>query len=531
MLHKLLIILSFTGFGMNKNYADSISDTLFAEADDIVKCEFQEENADIISCLDEMLNFYYLHHSSFVSDTSVLNVYGFKPDDVPFYSDSHYVQCLSKLHSPIDLTYNQNVKNYIEVYTMKKREQASRMLGLSQLYYPLFEKELDLNNMPLELKHLAVVESALNANAVSRAGAAGIWQFMYNTGKLYGLKVNSYVDERKDPYKATVAAVAFLKDLYAIYQDWLLAIAAYNCGPGNVNKAIRRSGGETDFWKIKEYLPKETRGYVPAFIAANYLMNYNIEHNIYPMKPEFNYLSLDTIIIKEDVTFQSISQHLNISLEEIKFLNPSIKKDEILISDESFVLNLPFEKAILFEQFKDSIYQSNKKSENNIDTIISYSVTTKNVFINNKTFAEEECLKLSYKIKAGDNLSHIAHFFDCKSQEIKEWNNIDNNVIREGDKLAIYVPKDKADKYIVVNNTISSKADIKRIDNNNVKNTNKELSDNSNYVYHTVKHGDTLWEIARLYSGVTVELLKKINKLSNTSKIIPGMLLIISEKG
>ena len=209
--------------------------------------------------------------------------------DLPHYSDEIYEQRMAKIYSPIPLVYNEEVKRYIELYAYKRRALTSRVMGLSDLYFPLFEEVLDKEGLPLEFKYLAIVESALNPIAVSKMGATGLWQFMYNTGKMYNLKINSYYDERRDPIKSTHAACRYFKDMYKIYGDWLLVIAAYNCGPGNVNKAIRRSGGKRNFWEIAKYLPSETRGYVPAFIAITYVMHYANEHQIFAKQPAYNY--------------------------------------------------------------------------------------------------------------------------------------------------------------------------------------------------------------------------------------------------
>lgn len=245
------------------------------------------------------------------------------------YHDSVYAKRLYDLPTVMELSYNQVVKNHIEMYAGRRRDQVSYMLALGEYYFPMFEEALDREGMPLELKYLPVIESALNPTAVSRVGATGLWQFMLKTGKGYGLEVNSLVDERRDPYKSTQAAVKYLKDLYTIYGDWNLVIAAYNCGPGNVNKAIARSGGKRDYWEIYNRLPRETRGYVPAFIAANYIMNHYADHNICPAGAYGSELALDTVHVNEEMHFEQIAGVLNMPVSEIKRLNPQYKKDII----------------------------------------------------------------------------------------------------------------------------------------------------------------------------------------------------------
>ena len=261
---RTLCILALT---MNTS-AQMGSDTL---VDEVMNLKLEQN-------IDSLLNSYYINQrlESMVDDAA----FGINDTLIPDFPDSVYIARLSQLPSVIDMSYNRLVKNYINVYTIKRREQVGNMLAVSEYYFPMFEAVFDLYDVPYELKYLAVIESAMNPRAVSRAGAVGTWQFMYGTAKMYGLRINSLVDERRDPLKSTHAAAKFLKNLHELYGDWTLALAAYNCGPGNVNKAIRRSGGKKDFWEIYYYLPRETRGYVPAFIAAAYTMNYYREHNL-----------------------------------------------------------------------------------------------------------------------------------------------------------------------------------------------------------------------------------------------------------
>ena len=275
--------------------------------------------------------------------------YNFPKDSVPRYDDMVYESRLAKIDaaSPFDLQYNSVVKGYIEMYTLRKRELVSRMMALSQFYFPMFEEQLDKYNLPLELKYLAICESALNPMAKSRAGAMGLWQFMYPTGKIYGLKVSSYVDDRCDPYKSTIAACEYFKYLYGLFGDWQMVLAAYNGGPGTVNRAIRRSGGKKTYWEIRPFLPKETQGYVPAFIAVNYVMSYTSEHNMYSAIPKKTFLTVDTVHVKKQISFTQISAILDIPVEELEYLNPSYRKDVIpVLPEETSCLTLPANKKI-----------------------------------------------------------------------------------------------------------------------------------------------------------------------------------------
>ena len=258
----------------------------------------------------------------------------------PMFSDSVYIDRLSRMPTVMEMPYNEIVRKFIDMYAGRLRNQVAFMLSACNFYMPIFEEALDAYGLPLELKYLPIIESALNPSAVSRAGACGLWQFMLATGKIYGLESNSLVDERRDPIKATWAAARYLKDMYDIYKDWNLVIAAYNCGPGTINKAIRRSGGKTDYWEIYNYLPKETRGYVPAFIAANYVMTYYCKHNICPMETDIPEAT-DTVQVSRNLHFEQISDLCGISLDQIKSLNPQFKKSIIPGESKPQTLRLP----------------------------------------------------------------------------------------------------------------------------------------------------------------------------------------------
>ncbi len=270
--------------------------------------------------LDSLLTLYYLQQQ--VDTTNMVTDFVIEGDSLRLeLADSIYIKRLQNIVSPIELSFNGVVKSYIKVYTERRKDKMEEILGLSDYYFPIFEEILDSYNMPVELRMLAVIESALNPNAVSRVGATGLWQFMYGTGRMYKLEVNSFVDARKDPIAATHAACRFLRDLHKIYGDWTLAIAAYNCGPGNVNKAIRRSGGKRDYWAIYYHLPRETRGYVPAFIAATYAYTYYKEHRLTPQIIDMPF-AVDTIQVNKMLHFQQVSEMLNVPVETLEQLNP-----------------------------------------------------------------------------------------------------------------------------------------------------------------------------------------------------------------
>ena len=347
------------------------------------------------------------------------------------YPDSVYIERLSTLPTVIDMPYNQVVKEYITLYTERRRKLVESLLGFGLYYFPIFEQALDAAGMPLELKYLPIIESALNPSAVSRAGAAGLWQFMLQTGKLYGLESNSLVDERRDPIKATWAAARYLKDLYGIYNDWNLVIAAYNCGPGTINKAIRRAGGKTDYWAIYNYLPRETRGYVPAFIAANYIMSYYCKHNICPMEtniPE----ATDTIQVSRNLHFEQIVDICHVPMDELKSLNPQYKRSIIPGDSKPQTLRLPMNAISTFIDNQDTIYNHRQAElfKNRRTVSVASSNTSKAVAGNGKP--------IYYKIKNGDTLGGIAQRYGVSVSKLRSWNGLRGNNIRAGKTLKIY---------------------------------------------------------------------------------------------
>ncbi len=347
----------------------------------------------------------------------------------PQFSDSVYIDRLSRMPVIMEMPYNDIVRKFIDTYTGRLRSQVSFMLSACNFYMPIFEEALDAYNLPLELKYLPIIESALNPSAVSRAGASGLWQFMLSTGKLYGLESNSLVDERRDPIKATWAAARYLKDMYDIYKDWNLVIAAYNCGPGNINKAIRRANGKTDYWEIYNYLPRETRGYVPAFIAANYVMTYYCKHNICPMETNIPQAT-DTVLVSRNLHFQQIADICHVPLDEIKSLNPQYKRDIVPGDSKPRALRLPTEAISTFLDNQDTIY-AHRSDElfKNRRIVASVNRQSKASGNGNLTY---------YRIRQGDTLGGIARKFGVSVRQLRRWNNLHNNRIRAGRRLKIY---------------------------------------------------------------------------------------------
>lgn len=347
----------------------------------------------------------------------------------PQFSDSVYIDRLSRMPVIMEMPYNDIVRKFIDTYTVRLRGQVSFMLSACNFYMPIFEEALDAYGLPLELKYLPIIESALNPSAVSRAGASGLWQFMLSTGKLYGLESNSLVDDRRDPIKATWAAARYLKDMYDIYKDWNLVIAAYNCGPGNINKAIRRANGKTDYWEIYNYLPRETRGYVPAFIAANYVMTYYCKHNICPMETNIP-KATDTVQVTRDLHFQQIADLCHVPLDEIKSLNPQYKRNIIPGLSKPRTLRLPTEAISAFLDQQDTIY-AHRATEffKNRRTVASIGQGKSSSGDGNLTW---------YRIRRGDTLGGIARKFGVSVRQLRNWNGLRGNNIRAGRRLKIY---------------------------------------------------------------------------------------------
>lgn len=363
----------------------------------------------------------------------------------PVFSDSIYVDRLSRIPTIMEMPYNNIVRKFIDQYTGRLRHSVSYMLGATNFYIPIFEEALALYNLPLELKYLPVIESALDPTAVSRKGATGLWQFMLSTAKRYDLKINSLVDERRDPIKASFAAAQYLNDLYKVYGDWNLVIAAYNCGPTSLNKAIHRAGGSKDYWTIYPYLPKETRGYVPAFIAANYVMNYYCEHNICPMRARL-IDGNDTVVVNKDLHLEQVASVCGVEMEKIKAFNPQYKTSLVPGNSYDCILRLPSEAALKFIDLGDSVY-SYRSSElftkrktveiNEAELEKQQNSARRSYSSSRRRSSRSSRRSKSVTIKNGQTLSEIAEKYGTSVSKLRRLNGIKGSSIRAGKKIRV----------------------------------------------------------------------------------------------
>ncbi len=563
----IIVVLALFAVSVNASAKGHLKDTSTASC----KRPVMLKDNPIVASLDSLALLKCFEKSHITGDVKTLNKYHYAADYVPVFNDSIYKNRIAKLNasSPFGLVYNEDVKSFIDLYAVKKRQMTSRLLGLAEYYFPIFEEYLNKYNIPLELKYLPVVESALNPSVKSWAGAGGLWQFIYGTGKMYGLEITSYVDDRFDPIKETIAACNHFKDLYSVYKDWSLVLAAYNSGAGNVNKAIRRADGEMNFWKIKQYLPRETQGYVPAFIAVVYVMNYAAEHNLYPVTPDFLSFETDTITVKQKLTFEQISEAMNIPMDEITFLNPTYKENIIpAFGDNIYTLRLRKKYIGEFMTNETALYNYKTKAMLEEERILaekqkearikdSLAAVQKSLYYkryqanttNNQTTVDNKTSTDAYTVNAGDGLGVIAQKYNCSIAQIMDWNKMKNMNIYPGQKLYVQDPAKiaaKTDSTLVAKkeekkeDKIEKKEEIKvkkeeikelkqeiKSDNGTNKTTqassiNTSTTPSMKYVYHTVQAGDTLWGIAIQYKGCTVEEIQRLNNLSNNSLLYIG---------
>ncbi|WP_179337503.1 LysM peptidoglycan-binding domain-containing protein [Winogradskyella ludwigii] len=420
----------------------------------------------------------------------------YEPVDYPELSTDTLKARLERLNArtPFNVEYNTSLESVIKSYLKHRRTSLERLMGLSHFYFPMFEQEFDHHDIPLEMKYLAIVESALKPRARSRVGATGLWQFMYGTGKEHDLDVSSYVDDRSDPIKATTAAAEYLGRMYRIFNDWDLALAAYNSGPGNVNKAIRRSGGSKNYWNIRTNLPRETAGYVPAFLATMYIFEYAEEHGFKAERPDFQLVQTDTVHVKQMIALKHVSEATGIKIEELQFLNPSYKLDIIpKVEGKVYSLRLPREAIGTFVTNEDQIYAFANAEFNKREKPLPEVV-------NSDT-------KIRYRVQNGDYLGKIARKYGVRVSQLKQWNGLRSNSLKIGQRLTIF-PRNHG--------VTSTPKPTKKVVNTAGKQTYK------------VKSGDSLWTIAQKFPGVSVQNIKDWNDISS-NKLKIGMTLVVSK--
>ena len=460
--------------------------------------------------MDSLLNLWYQSRRlrTYVQDLSPDIEYNM--DSVHFTSnvpDSVFLKRLADMNAYITLPYNETVKNYMILYSEKMPSKMAIMLGLADYYMPIFEETLNKYNMPEELKYMAVIESALNPLAVSRAGAKGMWQFMHTTAKSYGLKINSYVDERLDPFKSADAAARYLQDAYRIFGDWNLAISSYNCGSGNVNKAIRRAGGSTDFWSIYDYLPRETRGYVPAFVGAMYAFRYYKEHGLVPQVVDMP-AHVDTFEIHRNLHFAQISELVGVPMDMVRELNPQYIHDVIPGNEATYILRLPSQYTSAFIDHQDSVYTYRAQELFSPATLQNLRTTSS---------SSGGSTQVTYVVKRGDYLGKIASQNHVTVAQIKSWNNLRSNTVRIGQRLVLYRGGSAPATSTASSSSSSSSS----------KSSSASAS-SGDYTTYTVKRGDTLFKIAQKYAGVTTSDIMKLNGIG--SDIKAGQKLKIPKK-
>ncbi|MBK7128014.1 MAG: LysM peptidoglycan-binding domain-containing protein [Crocinitomicaceae bacterium] len=447
----------------------------------------------------------------------IIDSLGYEEDYKPTFPDSVYIARLEALDKKtlIDIEANAVVISTIKYFVSKRRNFTAVCLGRSKLYFPMYETYLSHHGIPMELKYLSVIESGLRPTVKSRVGATGLWQFMYATGRSYGLESDSYIDERMNPELATDAACRYLKYLYGLYGDWSLALAAYNAGPGNVNKAIQRSGGKMTYWEIRPFLPEETQMYVPNFIAMLYMMTYYAEHNIVPQEVKVHFYEVDTVCLKHAVRISHIDSVLDITSEDFLYLNPVYKTDIIPKTEEKQCISLPLEKISLFLQYEDSLYALDAK----LDSTGSRFVTMEK--------------KKTHTVQPDETIVTIAEKYGVTMVEIKTWNDMKTSTVFPGQKLTIMV---KEKKYIEggggttgsTGTTTSSTNSTSSSSTNSGSSTTQNTTSDGNYKYYALKSGESLWTVSQKF-GIPFDELQEMNKGLDPKKLQPGQKIIIGK--
>ena len=506
VLGFFVFLIGFTSFSQKPAHLVRPGDSLKSEA--------------FINTVEQSLQLFLAHYANKNEYDSIINALKYEPGQVPQFSDDEYCTRLKKMNemTPFHLDCNQATLNTIRFFAQNRRGFARIVLGRSTLFFDMFEEKLAEYGLPIELKFLSVIESGLRPQVKSRAGALGLWQFMYKTGLYFGLKENSYIDERMDPAKATDAACRYLKQLYGIYGDWNLALAAYNAGPGNVNKAIRRSGNKTTYWDVRPFLPAETQQYVPNFIAAAYLLTYHAEHNIIPMDVKVHYAQIDTMCLSRSVHMSTISKLVNWPLEDIKTLNPVYKTTFIPSTSPSQCISGPLEKIGLLVSMEDSLYEIERLIENPpiivppMDTTSSIVSTIRDTNTTVNPFENPPVIQdvISYhKVKVGDNMRIIASKYNVTIEQLMEWNALRTTNIYVGQRLKI-----KAG----TNTTITTPT-VEPPKPTEVERPRREVKK-----YYNVRAGDNFSKIANRYN-LTQDQLERLNPRVNINRLTVGQKL------
>jgi len=479
----------------------------------------------------------------FVSDEELLASINMPYDFIPKYTEAEIKEKLKLIPAIVPMNYNQHVRTFIDLFAYRKRGLMSRCLANSQIYFPIFEEILDRKGVPVEFKYLPIVESAFNPIAVSRVGATGLWQFMYGTGQMMGLNINSYIDERRDPIRSTEAAADYLRKLYDIYGDWHLVLAAYNSGPGNVNKAIARAGGVKNFWAIMNYLPAETRSYVPTFIAAVYVMENYKDYKLVSAEPKRELYAIDTVLVTQKVSLKHISNILGIAEDELQFLNPAIKIGVVPYTQNGYALNLPVNYFAIFEARKEEIMNDPSQQVANVEPALV--AATKTIY---------------YKVKKNETIAKVASKHGVSVNSIKRWNKLKSSYLYTGQKLKLVVAAPSSAVSATYAQAFSNKiiekpssngtvavADSTKKDSNSVpasaatpvkepvavKENNQAPVNATGYdnsckcIFHVVHPGDTLWGLTQRYQGLTIDKLKADNKTLRERPIKVGDIIKI----
>ena len=443
---------------------------------------------------------------------AVIDSLGYEEDYKPEFSDSVYIARLEEMdkNTIIDIEVNDDLLSTLKYFVRKRRRFTAVCLGRSKLYFPMYEEYLDKYEMPLELKYLSVIESGLRPRVKSRVGATGLWQFMYRTGRMFGLDNDSFIDERMDPMLATDAACRYLKYLYGLYGDWSIALASYNAGPGNVNKAIRRSGGKMNYWQLRPYLPKETQQYVPNFIAMMYMMTYYAEHNIVPKEAKIHFHEVDTVCLSSSIRISHVDSLLGINRDDFLLLNPIYKTDIVPVTDPGQCISLPVEKLALFFDMEDSLYALDR-----------YVDSTGGSFV-----AMEK--KKTHKVLPNETIGGIAMKYDVTVNDIRGWNNLKSNTIYPGQRLTIRLTERKYIPGGSTSSTSSSSSSSSSSKGSSSSSSSGKTTSDGTYKYYALKSGESLWTVSQKF-GIPFAELQELNKGLDPKKLQPGQKIKIGK--